>query len=142
MMFGEPTGQRFGQCRDLGAQPAFGQIGQCAGSLFPTINDSSMARPETPRMLEATADPWVPPADFGHKKASRVELDVRPTRHEVSRRGLARTRFRCSVYTEHRTVSSVDACRSRVARDRSETVTRYAVGDSMMRQTVAARPRR
>jgi hypothetical protein len=27
-----------------------------AGSLFPAINDSSMARPETPRMSEATAD--------------------------------------------------------------------------------------
>ena len=31
MMFGEPTGQRLGQRRDLGAQPAFGQIGQCGG---------------------------------------------------------------------------------------------------------------
>ena len=35
MMVGEPTGQRLGQRRDLGAQPAFGQIGQCGGVVVP-----------------------------------------------------------------------------------------------------------
>ena len=35
MMFGEPTAQRFGQCRDLAAQPAFGRIGQYGGVLVP-----------------------------------------------------------------------------------------------------------
>src|SRR5277367_23465 len=31
VMVGEPTPQRLGQCRDLGPQSAFGQIGQCGG---------------------------------------------------------------------------------------------------------------
>ena len=57
-----------------------------AGSRFPAINDSSMARPDTPRMSEATADSLIP--------ASSSSFSSRCTSRERSRVIAVRARVR------------------------------------------------
>ena len=100
-MFAEPAGQRLGELRDLVPQPALGQIGQRGRVASPAIRASSIARPETPMMSEATdgqLDPGVfeqllqpldlPaafPGDRGAGAGQVPQLPDRLGRHERAR---------------------------------------------------------
>jgi hypothetical protein len=53
MMLGEPPAERLGQRGNLRPQPSFGQIGRDRRIRAAAISASSIARPDTPTMLEA-----------------------------------------------------------------------------------------
>jgi hypothetical protein len=82
VMVGEVAMEGLLQQGGLGAQAAPGQLRQGLGSRSPATSAASIARPETPKMSEATTDSliWASPGSFSTRCFSAVLAATRSAR--------------------------------------------------------------